>query len=106
MNFQERYRIGMFRDTGMTPDEIAKQLHHSVKTIKKILTDIDQEKDREHHFTQISIGVRVWDTVLKTYISRFFLTEVDFKSYPYQEGIDKISDSIKKLVEPEREKLL
>jgi IS30 family transposase len=106
MRSDEKYRIGMFRDTGMTPEAIAKQLNHRVKTIKRMFAEIDADKSKEHHFKRVDVVVQVWDAVLKRYVDTAFEIEVDFKSMPYQEGVEKIADSIRKAIEPDIGKLL
>jgi hypothetical protein len=106
MRSDEKYRIGMFRDTGMTPEAIAKQLDYGVKTVEKVLAEIDADRRKDHHFKRVSIVVEVWDAVLKRCVDTAFEIEVDFKSMPYQEGVEKIADSIRKAIEPDIGKLL
>lgn len=103
---QEEYRIGMFRDTGMTPEEISNQLGYKLQIVNNVLTKIDGEKSKEHHFMRVDVVVQIWDSLLKRYVDSTFEMEVDFKSMPYHDGVEKIADSIRKLVEPERENLL
>jgi hypothetical protein len=106
MNFQEKYRIGMFRDTGMTPLEIAKQLHYMPATVQKVLAEIDEENTRVHHFCSVGILVRIWDTTFKSYVNKEFEVNVDLKSVPYQEAVNRISASIQDIIESKKSELL